>query len=1323
MLPKPVDIPFPFKGLAETFALDRQVPNTSMALRNVRGRDPKTTRIRGAQRSGITQYVNEQVFPDFAQELVQVTIDTNLTTYTVRDTSSGPSVEWKKTVNGKDAVADIAVTRGGDVFAATPPDKLSKYTSEGSWLFTEQVPTSSEDEYISAVVVDTLDNVFVAVRTGGATRYGGRVIRYEQSDDGLVETWNLDMNDAQPVDLALQGDRLVVLTRKSGGGEIVVYNSLGASSPNVLWDRSVPSKGVGVDLNDDGDVFAVFDSDDTRDDVTPGDCNNPSIAWNPNDLPTSTLWSWYDAQQMTGITDREILDVIPDWSGNQRDLYAAPAGYAPVIEFPGSWGVRFAKNSFCIYDGFRFEAERRDGKVSGVASGFGTNSAFPIHTNEPFAVVMLIKSPGSGEGEAKFFETGGKPYTTMWQSQNGRGLSLGFSDPGPSDTDSTDPNQTRQGNILNAGNGRLRAPDVCVVSFGYSPTSHDDGVAGYSFLRVNGETIDAFTVDDVRVDTGVQFGYSVYAGEATNWGHFKGDLIEMVVISGAYDLPTLASPFGAAGPDAEPSPITPPRYIWPANGASPNGNPAEYTDGTEYITKLEGYLAHRYGQQDKLATGHAYRAAPPGHGASGASPNSTDDTSEARKLDSTSEILAKFGSGSGSLRWARVGNGYGYGVRVRDEWVYTIGRGFLVASPDNSITLRRIKDEGFTADDSGAGTYELAEQQPKLSNDSKDDILPIRLDVDSDHNLYVPVKSGAPGGDDFSIRKITSAGTTEWEFKCPITGASPNVSYMWGRVCSLDTISDIPERESIGEPEFVYLGIDHDTPGNEEPTLFKLRLVDASVRLGAPREKRIIGLGGGVFKKIVRGAATEVTAITNNGATPSAIARVARGAVLNENAFFVDGRDQWYYDPDTDTMEAWSATSGGTLPKRPRLIEAWRGRLVLARTEGKGGNIYMSKVGDPFDWDLYPPVISAVQAVSLEVASAGQVPDIVNGLIPYNDDLLIILCDHSIYRLTGDPMANGKLDSITNSIGGAFGRAWCMDDIGIIYFFGSRGGLYRMVPGRWMPELVSDNRLDRRLDSIDLDFYTVRMAWNDKDKTVHMFVVPIDTVGASPSGPTASPPASPGASPTASPVASPTPASPSGGPVNPGGDFGGAFDPDLHIAASTTAADPLTHWVWERPTDGLFEDKFALSSLDPTAILVVDGDEPDDRVLLMGCGDGYLRAWDRDATSDDGSAIDAFVVIGPLQPQEAHARVRWNDWEITLSPGQNGATVELFASENAENEGPVFKTFTVAAGRNSGLKHRVKASYVWLKIGNSTVNERFAIEEIAAQWQLAGRAR
>ena len=59
MRDQPIDMPFPFKGLDEYRSFSEQSAGTSPDILNVMGVDPATGRLRGAQRPGLSRYVDE----------------------------------------------------------------------------------------------------------------------------------------------------------------------------------------------------------------------------------------------------------------------------------------------------------------------------------------------------------------------------------------------------------------------------------------------------------------------------------------------------------------------------------------------------------------------------------------------------------------------------------------------------------------------------------------------------------------------------------------------------------------------------------------------------------------------------------------------------------------------------------------------------------------------------------------------------------------------------------------------------------------------------------------------------------------------------------------------------------------------------------------------------------------------------------------------------------------------------------------------------------------------------------------------------------------
>ena len=105
-----------------------------------------------------------------------------------------------------------------------------------------------------------------------------------------------------------------------------------------------------------------------------------------------------------------------------------------------------------------------------------------------------------------------------------------------------------------------------------------------------------------------------------------------------------------------------------------------------------------------------------------------------------------------------------------------------------------------------------------------------------------------------------------------------------------------------------------------------------------------------------------------------------------------------------------------------------------------------------------------------------------------HDDLALFGGDHSIQRMTGDPAGGGEFHAISRNTGMAFGRAWARDPNGVVYFFGSRGGVFR-TDGMSIDEMTR-NRIPRRLADIDLTTYRIECAWSDEEDGLRVMVVP-----------------------------------------------------------------------------------------------------------------------------------------------------------------------------------------------------------------------------------------
>lgn len=252
------------------------------------------------------------------------------------------------------------------------------------------------------------------------------------------------------------------------------------------------------------------------------------------------------------------------------------------------------------------------------------------------------------------------------------------------------------------------------------------------------------------------------------------------------------------------------------------------------------------------------------------------------------------------------------------------------------------------------------------------------------------------------------------------------------------------------------------------------------------------------------------------------------------------------------------------------LMAVWGGRIVMSGLPTDPHNIFMSAVGDPFDWNYAPDVQTIQQAIAGNITSGyGKNPDIVTALIPYTDDILLIGGTHSIRKFLGNPAEGGINVSVTEITGVAQGSAWCQSPEGIIYFFGSRGGVYRMNPENGIPQRMTSTTIDERLSDVDLQNNIVTLTWDDRAIAVRVYISPTD-------------------------------------------------------------GSPGTHYVWDVRNEAWWPFTYSDPLLNPRSIHLLAGNTPSERLILEYGQDGYIRQVDVNAESDDGAPIESHVYIGPF---------------------------------------------------------------------------------------------
>ena len=398
------------------------------------------------------------------------------------------------------------------------------------------------------------------------------------------------------------------------------------------------------------------------------------------------------------------------------------------------------------------------------------------------------------------------------------------------------------------------------------------------------------------------------------------------------------------------------------------------------------------------------------------------------------------------------------------------------------------------------------------------------------------------------------------------------------------------------------------------------------------------------------------TTPTNGSGALNASAPRIFSAALFDRLYFADGTSTKFYNLTTNTVSTWTASSG-SLPDdgtyKPRLVELWGGRIVLSGLPKDPHNWFMSAMNNADNWDYSPSTTVETQAVAGNNSNAGKVGDIINCMIPYSDDLLIFGCDHSIWQLSGDPMSGGRIDRISDMTGMSFGRPWAKTPGGAIYFWGSRGGVYRMLPGG-QPERLSADRIDERLSTVDIENVLVTMSWDDRTQGLHIFISPL-------------------------------------------------------TAAATT------HYYYDARNDAFWPDQFGSTSHDPIAVHLFDGDDPADRSLILGGRDGYIRKIDVTADDDDGEDIDSYVFIGPVKLTQNRS-FRVDEIQVLMGDNSDGARLELYVGNTVEgafnSTSVAYETDRLVAGRNRSIRPRRRGHAAFIKIANDLPDSHWSYESM-----------
>lgn len=390
---------------------------------------------------------------------------------------------------------------------------------------------------------------------------------------------------------------------------------------------------------------------------------------------------------------------------------------------------------------------------------------------------------------------------------------------------------------------------------------------------------------------------------------------------------------------------------------------------------------------------------------------------------------------------------------------------------------------------------------------------------------------------------------------------------------------------------------------------------------------------------------------------------------ISSYVIYVNGTQTKKLIASTGVVSDLTATAG-EVPTLCRGCRTWRGRLVLFGQSADPQNFFMSRSGDPFDFDYSQEDPAA--AFAGNASEAGRVGDLINDMIPWTADKMVIGCDHSLWLIDGDPTDGGAIVNISNGLGLLGREAWCIAPDGTLYFAGSNG-LYRLMPGSTTPEPISQDKYPQFFSALNRGSQYYAMAWDRDRHGCYLFV-------------------------------------------------------------SSIASGTSTHLWYDQRTDGLWPIQYP-DNHGPMSALVYDGDGASDRVLMLGGRDGKIRTVQTTGRTDDGTAISAYIVGGPYQPfpdaavltgttidfgdlaAADAATTRW-DATVTLRGGVNVYDV---------TEGTPGSTAVIAAGdidrRSKTFRQRIRGGWFAVKIANTVSGDYFAIEDGVLEFEPAGKLR
>ena len=404
----------------------------------------------------------------------------------------------------------------------------------------------------------------------------------------------------------------------------------------------------------------------------------------------------------------------------------------------------------------------------------------------------------------------------------------------------------------------------------------------------------------------------------------------------------------------------------------------------------------------------------------------------------------------------------------------------------------------------------------------------------------------------------------------------------------------------------------------------------------------------------------EISAIAAGSITLASSAATSVG-----NADFRIERCPKIYDPAANTMTRYVATTAlGSVPSGCPLVCCYRDRIVFAGPPVAPHAWFMSRAGNPLDFNYGASSADAGRAVAGTNTEAGLLGEPIRALIHGGDDYLIFGCENSMWKLSGDPTYGGQLNSLSRTIGCVDKKAWCYGPSHEIIFL-SRDGLYVMPPGGGNPASISRERLPDDLLRLDNNLFDVQLQFDVQDRGIHIFVTPKTASGA-------------------------------------------------------------LHWWFDWETKSFWPWSVA-TTYDATASLYFAASCASDTAVILGCRDGYIRRFFPHQETDEATAFTSYCQLGPVKLGSDYHEGILTELIGSLAQHSGPVAWYVYTGQLGEDAAGSTTAKESGSWSLSGLNYKARprtrgGSFV-LKLQNYTAGRRWAIERVTAVLLKAGKQR